>query len=138
MPASSRFAVALHVVTLLAAEGGRPVPSALVAGSIRTNPVVIRRILRDLSRAGIVHTRRGSSGGSSLSRAPGRVTLLQVYRAVGECEALSLPGRTGNPRCPVGACMGRVAAAVLRRAQRALERELSRATVADLARAVGR
>ncbi len=99
MPSSSRFAVALHVVTLLAAGGGRPVPSALVAGSVRTNPVVIRRILRDLARAGIVETRRGSSGGSRLARAPRRVTLLQVYRAVEEEGALlALPGHRRRPR----------------------------------------
>ena len=52
---SSRFAVAVHVLTLRAAAGDEPLKSEFVASSVNTNAVVIRRL-----RTG--HARHGSSG----------------------------------------------------------------------------
>src|SRR5438876_1217231 len=50
MSDSSRFAVAVHALTLLASED-RPLTSEHIAGSVNTNPVVIRRVLAALVAA---------------------------------------------------------------------------------------
>ena len=42
---SCRFAVAVHVLAVLAYKEGEAVTSALLASSVNTNPVVIRRLL---------------------------------------------------------------------------------------------
>ena len=52
MAANSQFAIAVHVLTLLAKEGeGNKLKSDYIAESVNTNPVVIRRLLGDLNQA---------------------------------------------------------------------------------------
>src|SRR6266567_377490 len=68
---SSRSVVAVHVLTLLDTERGRPVTSAYIAGSVNTNPGVIRRLLSMLARAGMVRSQLGA--GASPPRAFHRV-----------------------------------------------------------------
>ena len=45
MTGNSRFAVSLHILTYLVYRAGAAVPSAEIAASVDTNPVVIRRLL---------------------------------------------------------------------------------------------
>ena len=55
MLSSSRFVVAIHALSVIARAGGRnPVCSSVVAESVNTNPVVIRRLMRDLEKGGYV------------------------------------------------------------------------------------
>ena len=49
-----------------------------------TNPVIIRRCLGDLRRAGLVSVRHGAGAGWGLARAPEEITLLEVHDAVGQ------------------------------------------------------
>jgi DNA-binding IscR family transcriptional regulator len=49
---SSRFAFAVHVLALLSQQDGVPLSSEMIAGSVNTNPVLIRRLLAMLSAAG--------------------------------------------------------------------------------------
>ena len=57
MSINSRFTVTVHILALLALEQ-KPLSSKYIAASVNTNPVVIRRILGLLSRAGLVTTRK--------------------------------------------------------------------------------
>jgi Rrf2 family protein len=129
---SSRFAVAVHVLTLLAQEGGRALTSEYIAGSVNTNPVVIRRLLGLLSKAGLVSTTEGAGGGTTLARPAGRITLGYVYRAV---EAGGLFGAARNdpdPLCQVGKHVQAVLEGHVERFEAALEKEMGRVTVADV------
>src|SRR2546422_10395335 len=63
-------------------RGEEYVSSQELAASVRTNPVVVRRIIRALARAGVVATKEGKGGGARLARSPRRIALLQIYRAV--------------------------------------------------------
>ena len=85
MTISSRFAVAVHILTLLETGRGEPLTSEYMAGSVNTNPSVVRRILTLLARAGLTRARMGAGGGTVLARPAGEITLRDVYRAV-ECE----------------------------------------------------
>ena len=66
MRTSCRFAMAVHVLAVLAYKDGDRVTSSLLAGSVNTNPVVIRRLLLALQRAKLVETRKGAGLGSRL------------------------------------------------------------------------
>ncbi len=60
MLSSSRFVVAIHALSLLARHGkAGPVCSSMIATSVQTNPVVIRRLMAELekSQAGALHRR---------------------------------------------------------------------------------
>jgi len=101
MSISSRFAIATHVLTLLALENkDEPTASECLAGSAGTNPVVIRRLLGLLGKAGLVVTFPGSGGGTKLTRMPQQITLRDVFQAVEQPQHLfSLGKRKKNLHC---------------------------------------
>jgi Rrf2 family protein len=136
MSTSSRFVVALHILTLLETEGGRPVTSAYIAGSVNTNPGVIRRLLSTLARAGLVTSRLGAGGGALLAKPARQIRLLDVYRAVESADLFALHRSPPNPQCPVGKNIQPALSGMLRRAERALEGELGHVTVAQVVRSV--
>ena len=55
MSTNSQFTTMVHVLALLA-KMDIPVSSTMIAGSVNTNPVVIRQIIRHLRDAGLVET----------------------------------------------------------------------------------
>jgi Rrf2 family protein len=132
MRTSCRFAMAVHVLAVLAYKEGDRVTSSLLAGSVNTNPVIIRRLLLALQRAKLVETCKGAGSGSRLSRSPRRINLDQVYRAVENTEPFASPSRKPNAACPVGKCIRETLDRVFTSAQSALERDLERTTLADV------
>jgi len=133
MVSSCRFAFAVHVLAVLALkrEGGG-VCSELLARSVNTNPVIIRRLLTRLKSAGLVTIQKGSGGGASLVAAPAEITLDAIYRAVEPGASFAQHPQQPNKRCPVGAGIERVLDEVFSSAQSALESALARRTLADV------
>lgn len=101
MRADSHFATAVHILTLLA-RAGRVVSSSWIARSVNTNPVVIRQIMPQLRQAGLVRTVAGRAGGATLQRAPGEITLAEVYVLFRAGDFFGLHPSEPNPHCPVG------------------------------------
>jgi Rrf2 family protein len=132
MPSSSRFAVAVHVLTLMAWAGDEPLKSEAVAESVNTNPVVIRRILCALAQANLVVSQTGAAGGSKLACQPRHIRLLDVYRSVEGRGVFSLHHNRPNRHCPVGVNIETVLEGVLEEANSAVERVLEEITVADV------
>ena len=124
--------MAVHVLTVLAYKEGDRVTSALLAGSVNTNPVIVRRLLLDLQRARLVETSKGAGAGSRLSRSPGRINLAEIYRAVEVEEPFARPSRKPNDDCPVGHCIREALDKVFASARNALERDLEKTTLAGL------
>lgn len=131
-----RFAVAVHVCALLAITGASPKTSEWIAGSVNTNPVVVRRILAALAKAGLVVSTRGSTGGSVLARAAEKVTLLDIHRAVEEEEAPALHHQPPNPACPVGRGIQPVLVRILERADAAKDAVLAATLLSEVVEAV--
>jgi Rrf2 family protein len=133
MKGSSRLTVAIHVLTLLALEGGEaPLTSELIASSVNTNPVVIRRLLGVLREANLVRSTGGPGGGWRLVVPAKGITLRDVFRAVEGRELFPLHAATPNPRCPVGRTIQAALGARYDDARLALERELAHTTILDL------
>jgi len=130
MTANSRFAVSVHILAYLAYRKGAAVPSAEIAASVDTNPVVIRRLLSALMKARLVTAQKGASGGFALASAPGNISLLSIYRAVEPETNRGLSHFTPNPRCPVGARIGSILKDVFFKAQASMESELEGLTIA--------
>ncbi|MCM3900379.1 MAG: Rrf2 family transcriptional regulator [Pyrinomonadaceae bacterium] len=129
---SSRFAVAVHTLTLMAWSEDEPLKSELVAKSVNTNPVVIRRILCDLAHAGLVVSQTGSAGGSKLAWQPDEITLLDVYEAI-ECQGVfSLHRQHPSRRCPVGVNIETVLGEVLEEVDSAVKHVLTKITIKDV------
>jgi Rrf2 family protein len=128
--------MAVHVLAVLAYKNNARVTSALLASSVNTNPVVIRRLLLALKKGKLIETRKGAGSGSRLSRSPARINLGQVYRVIEDHESFAMPRRKPNGACPVGHCIAQALGNVFDSAQAAIEQELGRTTLADIIKAV--
>jgi Rrf2 family protein len=135
---NSRFAVAVHILTLLEQSGGEPVTSEYVAGSVNTNPSLIRRLLSALAKAGLTASQLGAGGGALLARPASEITLLDVYRAVDDGELFGMHREVPNPNCSVGRNIQLELECRFERAARALEAELARTTIAEMALGIAR
>lgn len=135
MSDSQQFPVAAHALAYMAHKNAdapeRAVSSALLAASMPTNPVVVRRVTAQLARAGLIATRPGAGGGAWLLRKASEITLDQVLRAVDGCAHLGKPP-PGARGCPVGEKIPREVAKAITAADEAASRRLSQITVADL------
>ncbi|MGH9768770.1 MAG: Rrf2 family transcriptional regulator [Blastocatellia bacterium] len=136
MQTSSRFAVAVHMLALMARAGDEPVKSDQMASSVNTNPVVIRRILCALARAELVASQTGAAGGSRLARKPGQISLLDVYRAVDEGCVFALHRQSPSRRCLVGGNIETVLREVLGEVNLAVERVLAKTTIEEILQSV--
>lgn len=138
MAANSRFGVAVHALALLALKpaGGRGC-SREIASSVATNPVVIRRLLAQMTRAGLVESSHGAAGGFRLARPAEKITLHDVYRAVEDGGFFAMPEKR-NAKCPVACRMKEVLAGVFARVESKVVPELKRETLADVVRRLPR
>ena len=134
MSTNSRFAVAVHVLSLMAWSGEEPLKSEQVAESVNTNPVVIRRILKELAEAGLVVSQTGSLGGSRLANDAAKMTLLDVYQALEYGGVFSLHRQPPSRDCPVGVNIETVLGDVLLEVDSAVERVLQNITINDVVR----
>ncbi|MGN0813815.1 MAG: Rrf2 family transcriptional regulator [Candidatus Coproplasma sp.] len=134
MKITSRFTVAVHTLLAIYAFGNeRKTTSEFIASSVNVNPVVIRRTLQSLKAAGLVEVKAGS-GGASITRDLKDVTLYDVYLAM-DCLEGELFHFHENPNqdCPVGKNIHAVLDNKLAEAQSAMENQLKKVSLADLA-----
>jgi Rrf2 family protein len=121
----------VHVLALLSLQEGAPLSSEMIAGSVNTNPALIRRLLTMLAEAGLTTSQLGAGGGALLARAPGQISLLDVYRAVDDAQLFALHREEPNPACMVGRNIQAVLRGIVDEAQQAMEAALAQRTLAD-------
>jgi len=129
---NSRFTVAVHALALLSIVRGKPATSDYIARSVNTNPVVIRRILGVLGKAGLVETHPGAGGGSTLAKDPTKITLLEIYRLMGNVDLFPMHTQPPSDDCICGRHIQTVLTGVFTDAQQALEKILAGLTVQDI------
>lgn len=134
MQISSRFTIAVHVLICIETfKNDHKVTSDFLASSVNVNPVVIRRLLQQLKKAGIVKVVRGS-GGTNVEKPLNEITLLDIYNAV-ECVEegkLFHFHENPNPLCPVGKNIHAILDIRLEKIQKAMEKELESVTIQDV------
>ncbi|WP_306599724.1 Rrf2 family transcriptional regulator [Geothrix sp. 21YS21S-2] len=100
MRRDSRLSGVLHVLLHMAQQGA-PLTSEVLAKALNTNPVVIRQIMAGLRNAGYVRSEKGHGGGWTLACGLSKVTLRDVYNALGCPSLLAIGNRTDAPGCLV-------------------------------------
>ena len=134
MQISSRFTIALHIFTCVDVfKDEHKVTSDFLAGSINTNPVVIRKILTQLRNAGLITVARGT-GGVTPTRPLSDITFYDVYQAIEPVENGDLFHfhEAPNPECPVGRNIHGLLDGKLKAIQSAMEDEMKKYTIEDL------
>lgn len=136
MPTSTRFAVAVHILAALAVNDGRVVRSEQLASSASTNPTVVRRILSMLAEAGLTSSQLGYGGGATLAKPADQITLLDVFQVVEEPNIFEMHRTPPDKNCFVGRNIQEVLTRSTAKAQQALEMELSKTTIANVAQEI--
>ncbi|WP_202077510.1 Rrf2 family transcriptional regulator [Caldalkalibacillus salinus] len=133
MSISSRFAVGIHILTLLEVNKEGVNSSDFIAGSVNTNPALIRKIIGMLKQADLVKVRPGVAG-AELAKELDEITLLDVYRAVNVVQDQALFGvhENPNPACPVGRHIQDTIGSLFTTAQKAMEKALGHVTIRDV------
>ena len=131
---SSKLSVGIHILTIFALKPDVPLTSEFLAGSVNTNPVVIRRLLGVLRAAGLVDSKTGVGGGWSLLGDPERITLLDILRAVEpRDEVFALHRSEPNPECPCGLHIQHVLTDVYDQVAERMSRQLAAVTIECIA-----
>lgn len=138
MATSTRFVLAVHVLSSLAISGGKPLRSEDLAFSVQTNPTFIRSLLSRLQEAGLTTSQLGAGGGALLAKASETIRLLDVYHATEDCDLFAFHRNGPNQACIVGKNIQDAIRPSLDRATQALETELGTVTIADIALEVAR
>src|SRR5688572_7230610 len=100
MKRDSRLSGVLHVL-LHMAERDTAATSDALAKAMDTNPVVIRRVMAGLRDQGLVRSEKGHGGGWTLSCDLSKVTLHDIYAALGSPSLLAIGNRKEAPACLV-------------------------------------
>lgn len=133
MQISSRFTIAIHIITCIETfKDEYKTTSDFLAASVNVNPVIIRRILQQLKKAGIVETKRGS-GGAYAAKPLDEITFYDIYKAV-DCVENDLFHFHENPNtnCPVGRNIHFVLDNRLHDVQNAMENKLKEMKLSDV------
>ncbi len=134
MQVSTKFTIAIHMLTAIEFfRNEYKITSKFLAGSIGSNPVIVRNIMLQLQAADLIEVKRGP-GGMSLRRPLADITFLDVYRAVetGSGEELFRFHENPNPKCPVGRHIHEALDGALQELQQDFEADLARHTVAEV------
>ena len=138
MSDNQRFPVAVHCLAYLAYKGAftreTAVSSSVLAASIPTNPVVVRRIVKLLTEAHLLKTCPGVAGGAWLANQPETISLKTVLLAVHGCAHLGSapPGAKG---CPVSEAIPRAINAAMKMANESAQTALESYSIADILKA---
>lgn len=136
MRINTKFPMAVHILAVIALNKDESLPSTseLIAKSVGTNPVVIRRISSQLKAAGLISTKAGVAG-AKLNREMKAISLLDIYRAVQDEADAAVFDVHQNPsqRCWIGCNIHAAMEDPLGQAQDALEKTLASYSLYDVA-----
>lgn len=134
MQISSRFSIALHILACTEIyQDEHRITSEFLAESVQSHPVVIRRIISQLKKTGLLEVGKGTAG-ARLAKPCEEISLLEVFEAVHAINnnRLFLIHTPFNTADPVGNIMHEVLDPRLLDIQRVLEKKLDKMTMADI------
>lgn len=99
---SGKFAISIHILTLLTKFPDEYLSSEFIASSINLNPVLVRKEIANLKKNQIVISKEGKNGGTKLNISPSKVTLKQIFESTFEEISLGFSKNEPNLKCPVG------------------------------------
>jgi Rrf2 family protein len=132
MKRDSRLSGILHVL-LHMAEADAPTTSEQLSKAMRTNPVVVRRIMAGLRKDGLVRSEKGHGGGWTIARDLSTVTLRHIYNALEAPGLFAMGNRSEAPDCLVEQAVNAAMDDAFTKAEALLLERLGEVTLADLA-----
>ena len=128
---NSRFSIAIHIMTLLSRANGELLSSDFMAGSVNINPVLVRKEISNLRKKGLIISKEGKNGGSSLAKPAEKILLSAIYEAVRQTPLLGQTRNSPNPDCEVGRQINTHLDNLFLDAEKAMIARLNQTTLAD-------
>jgi len=99
---SGKFAITLHILTLLSKFPNEYLSSDFIAGSMNLHPVLVRKEIANLKKNHIVESKEGKNGGTKLLQPASAITLDHIFKMTFDTVSLGYSKKDPNPDCPVG------------------------------------
>ncbi|WP_281337207.1 Rrf2 family transcriptional regulator [Flavobacterium eburneipallidum] len=99
---SGKFAITVHILTLLSKFPEEYLSSEFIAGSMNMNPVLVRKEIANLKKNNIVESKEGKNGGTKLLKSASTISLEAIFKMTFDSVTLGYSKNTPNPNCPVG------------------------------------
>jgi len=131
MRQDSRLSGALHALLHMAEHDG-PVTSEILAKAMCTHPVVVRRVMAGLREKGLVRSEKGHGGGWMLACDLAKVSLRDIYDALGRPTLLAIGNRSEAPSCLVEQAVNAALGEAFDAAEALLLSRLGTVTLAEL------
>jgi Rrf2 family protein len=133
MRTDSRLSRMLHVLIHMDKQQSHTT-SEQIAQQLKTHAVVVRRTMAGLREHGYVRSDKGHGGGWVLARPLAQMTLLDVYRALGEPPVFAIGEAEDHAECLVEQAVNAALADALTEAEAALLARFGSVTLAEIAR----
>lgn len=133
---NSSFSIAVHALVYLN-HMEKVLSSEELAQNICTNPVLIRKVMSKLKKAGLVDTKGGNSGGYIFIADADKLTLDRVAEVI-DAKFVGSPRRSGdmNKECLIASGMGEIMQNIYRQLDENCKKSLHGITVADIDRKI--
>lgn len=128
---STKLSVAVHILSLLAIDAENHLSSTQIASSVKTNPVVIRRLMSQLKQANLVESYVGKKS-NQLAKSPAEITLLDIYLAVSEDELPFGIHQNTEMNCVVGSQIQEVLDNTYQEIQSEMKASLKKVTLEEI------
>ena len=131
MRKNSRTSVALHALAHLVRRQA-PVTSEDLGKCLQTNPVVIRRVLGELKKKGIVDSGKGHGGGWIVTKHPKQISFSDVFNALGENLVPKAPNLGEDEQCVIMKTLMLIMSDFLCEAEALLDKRLEKISIYDV------
>jgi DNA-binding IscR family transcriptional regulator len=99
---SGKFAITIHILTLLSKFPEEYLSSEFIAGSMNLHPVLVRKEIANLKKNNIVESKEGKNGGTKLLKSASNISLDAIFKMTFDTVTLGFSKNEPNPDCPVG------------------------------------
>ncbi|HJT75426.1 MAG TPA: Rrf2 family transcriptional regulator [Chitinophaga sp.] len=127
----SKFAISVHILSLLSLSDTEWLSSDMIAGSLNTNPALVRKELAALKEAGFVEGKEGKNGGSKLARPADSILLSDIFGLVKETHIFGFSPNLPNPNCTIGANINGALDHLFNEIDRSVYEQLKNITLAE-------
>lgn len=131
MKKNSRSSVALHALAHLV-KRQESITSEDLGKCLNTNPVVIRRVLGELKKNGIVASEKGHGGGWVVTKHPKQISFSDVFNALGEKLVPDAPQADKNEQCLIMKTLTLVMNDFLSDAELLIDKKLQKISLDDI------
>ncbi|AAV82439.1 UNVERIFIED_ORG: BadM/Rrf2 family transcriptional regulator [Idiomarina abyssalis] len=131
MRKDSQLSRALHILIHLG-QKPHPVTSETISKMLKTNPVVVRRMMGRLRENGYVTSVKGHNGGWSLSRSLREITLLDIHKALGDKNLFTIGFTEPDSKCLIEKAVNTQLEQTMKDAEAVLLDKFAKVTLNDL------